>query len=683
MNSARPESRFPTTPPLFRLLAAASLVLILLFTASIQAARSAGSQQEYDFAYRLEVTAPGLDTKGYLCIGDRIPILVNAFWVDLDSLEAFPYAGLRVSGLVTGGTGRLDREYAYVAQEGPGGRAAYFSFTATKVGHEKLFFETTGYDEYGELSTGLYVERSLEFEVRDCLYEVFVVSRWSGLGRTHVAIIDADLTAVSPRTYEGSVKVMWIVTGDSPPPGCPPPPTATFTSSAHLIGALDDSGDSLLVGILYEKAEGLYDYSDCGYEELLSFTPANLEGDVPAYSGGVFSSSQVLVDAFYSPNDLPGSADVIVLPKSEAGSLPYQDLGPSLAGLASLLAVALVLPIQKNRRFATWKWPFVLLLILVIAAGCGQPTPVVSQSTADSQSTEVAFDPELFEFSDSSVGLAELPGYRSSLSLAFDGTRGGEPEQWTRTYEMLANQTPATRQLAMESSGAVAEPADLWMAEQDGILYELNPQGDCQASVAPEGGLLASQWEPASFLPRPIGAEEAGSETVNGLLASHYTFDERAIRENGRTESAGEVWIAAQGYVVRYLLTTQASSGYFGEDVEGTLTYEYDLTDIGQPALADLPEDCSPGLLHAPLMHDAEDVTQFPTVTRYHTPSTIAEVIAFYQEQFRGLGWLPSGDPVITEAIGGLEFTRDNQGISVIASPSEAGTIVWLLLSDG
>ena len=321
-----------------------------------------------------------------------------------------------------------------------------------------------------------------------------------------------------------------------------------------------------------------------------------------------------------------------------------------------------------------------LILFLLLGTGCGQPASNQSTPKAPEESapSEITFGPGPFDLPNPAVGLAELSGYRATLILSFDGTRGGQPEQWTRTYEMRTSQNPAARQLTIE--GSEIAPANQWMAEVGGVLYEFNEQGGCIASLSPEGVLLAQQWEPATFLSGLLGAEEAGTEAINGVPSKHYIFDQRALDQEGITESKGEVWVADAGYVVKYNLTTQGDAKYFGEGIEGTLTHDYNLTEIDQPATVDLPEDCPPGLVDAPVMSDAKDVEHLPGVTLYRTASSITDVIAFYQDQLPGLGWQLSGEPVVMESFGVLELTQGDQQLSVIASPGDDGTSVRLLL---
>ena len=58
------------------------------------------------------------------------------------------------------------------------------------------------------------------------------------------------------------------------------------------------------------------------------------------------------------------------------------------------------------------------------------------------------------------------------------------------------------------------------------------------------------------------------------------------------------MWVAANGgYVVKYVLTTSHDPDYFGEGVEGELSWDYELTNVNQPVTMELPADCPAGML--------------------------------------------------------------------------------------
>lgn len=336
-------------------------------------------------------------------------------------------------------------------------------------------------------------------------------------------------------------------------------------------------------------------------------------------------------------------------------------------------------------KILTPRWKFllsILMSILVLIActtGADAPTPGAEESTEE-QFFEVTFGPGPFSFPDTTAGLADLSSYKATLVLSFDGTRDGQPETWSKTYVMLNTQEPAARQLTIEKSGDNPDPEAVYMAEADGAAYERIGEDTCNTTIIDSENLLAETWEPAGFLTGVIGADEAGAETVNNVVSDKYTFDERAFGQLDIAQSTGEMWVASEGgYIVRYLVTTQGNADYFGEGIEGTLTWDYELTDVNQPVTFALPDDCPSGMVDAPLLPDASNILNVPGVQAYDTASTVAEVTAFYQEQLPTLGWELQGEPAVTDTATVLPFALGDQQLNVLIFLAEAGAEVFVL----
>jgi len=331
--------------------------------------------------------------------------------------------------------------------------------------------------------------------------------------------------------------------------------------------------------------------------------------------------------------------------------------------------------------------PF-LLLSACKTGGETQAPDLTAGSPADSQTTgvisaegDVAFGPGDFILAEPAAGLSDLSSYTATLSLSFAGTEAGESSQWSKTYVMLASQEPLARWLTTESSGDLPDLDAVFMAEADGAAYERLGENACTAIVIEQGNSLGERLEPAGFLTGVIGAEEAGSETVNDTAANHYTFDQRALGQSGLAESTGEMWVASEGgYIVRYLVTTQGDATYFGEGIEGTLTWDYELTEVNGTINIDLPADCPAGMVDAPLLPDASNVLNVPSVLAYETASSPADVAAFYQEEIPGLGWTLVEEPNITDTVTSLDFTRGEEALTVLSSAGDGGTKVHILL---
>lgn len=340
---------------------------------------------------------------------------------------------------------------------------------------------------------------------------------------------------------------------------------------------------------------------------------------------------------------------------------------------------------MKNLLFRPWA---LLLLPLLVSLACQSLAPSPAEATQSpeepvSAEVNVDFGPGPFDFPNPTAGLADLSGYKATVILSFDGTVAGSASKWTKTYVMLTTKEPSIRQLTVEKTGDLTSLDPVFMAEADGADYERRGENDCNANAIEEGNSLGDRLEPASFLAGVIGADEAGSETVNDTAAHHYTFDERAFGQPSVVKSTGEMWVATEGgYIVKYLLTTKGAADYFGEGIEGTISYDYELTDVNKPVtFAPLPADCPAGMVDAPLLPDASNVLNMPSILTYDTSSSLVESAAFYQEQIPALGWTLIGEPSIGETTALLEFTQGNQTMSVIIVADDTGTNVQILLS--
>jgi hypothetical protein len=302
-------------------------------------------------------------------------------------------------------------------------------------------------------------------------------------------------------------------------------------------------------------------------------------------------------------------------------------------------------------------------------------------STPEPTPVDIVFGSGPFDLMDPAVGLANLSSYQATLTISFTGTQAGQPSQDSHTYVMLTNRESSARQITVDAVNG--NPAIFFKAEANGVSYELLDDGTCIGSPLAAGASLATEWEPAGFLPGLIGAEAAGSETVNGFASDKYTFDEHALGESGFTQSTGQVWVDPEhGVVVSYLLTTTAGADYFGEGVEGSRTWEYNLTDIDQPVSIELPAGCPGGLVDAPLLPSAQNVDRQPGVTTYLASGSLQDVLAFYQEQLPSLGWTATTEPVVNETMGTAMFEKNGLQLVVMVTPADNGVEVHLMVAS-
>ena len=522
-----------------------------------------------------------------------------------------------------------------------------------------------------------------------------------------VAMIDeAEITGDEQGHFTGTTPVNWV--GAASNVGvCSVSINVASTTQANITGDMDESGQltgNLSIGAPETTVTGTC--AGVSNTSQMSLSADPLRFSVPS-SGGVVKVAQGFV---FETANMPGSAVIVVVPvEDEAAAFSPGNqaaLFPWIFGASVGLALTQAFKSKKIRvtHLISKRLTILLLIFILLLVSCqtGTDTPpadsqVTDGPVPDSQVTDtppvdsqesdvltiqadVVFGPGTFIFPDTEAGLAGLSSYKSTLTLSFDGTRAGQTEQWSKTYVMLNTQEPAARQLTIELTGDVSSPDAVFIAEVDGAAYERRGENACNATVIDQENSLIERLKPFGLLTGVVGAEEAGAETVNDVASDHYTFDERAFGQSDIAQSTGEMWVASVGgYIVKYALTTKGDADYFGEGIEGTLTWDYELTDVNQPVTFALPDDCPPGMVDVPLLPDASNVLNMPSILAYDTASSLADIATFYQSEIPNLGWELTGEPTITDTTVLLDFTQGDQTMAIVVITSNGTTVNVIL----
>lgn len=311
------------------------------------------------------------------------------------------------------------------------------------------------------------------------------------------------------------------------------------------------------------------------------------------------------------------------------------------------------------------------------STGSIAPTGSPSSSVAPSF---VAAGPGDFILPDPGVGLDALISYRATLTTSFDGVDADGPSRWTRTRVMTHAAASGETSLATEVSGDLPPADPSFEAETDGVAYAVRADLRCVGKTIDPADNLRARAEPALILSGLVGAEAAGPEAVDGIEASVYTFDERALGlAGGVTSASGEVWVATGGgYVARYTMRLEAEEDFFGQSTIGTMSLEYALTSVGGPLTIELPTDCPPGLIDAPVMPNAVDVVDVPGMLTFTTSASLVDVVAFYQAAGRERGWDLPAAPTIAGDSALLEYVNGERRITLIATRRSDTTTVQI-----
>lgn len=347
-----------------------------------------------------------------------------------------------------------------------------------------------------------------------------------------------------------------------------------------------------------------------------------------------------------------------------------------------------------------------LILAVFLLAGCqGSQTsqepsaPVESVAPAQEEGVSPAEEsdpaaplqapPGDFDLLAPGSGLESLSSYHQAFEMSFEGTLDGQPHSSSTKVDYTYVRDPFKELSLLETTDQDGQPLQV-MSGKFGKTYLLRTgvDGQCQSVLDESLEENMKPVDPAALLPPVYGAEEVGPETINGVEAMHYKFDERSLRQYGQGKASGSVWVAAQGgWVVRYELEIDAPDGVLGESLQGKQTWTYDLTDAGSLETIDLPEGCRHVLVVIDSTPGAQNVIRMPGYLSYTTQESRDEIKAFYEDTLVGRTW---EQLEVYEGEGEEEVLvyRFNGGTylwtaSVMLSPIDGGTAVAVHMIEG
>jgi hypothetical protein len=292
------------------------------------------------------------------------------------------------------------------------------------------------------------------------------------------------------------------------------------------------------------------------------------------------------------------------------------------------------------------------------------------------------------------VGLDKLKSYRVSWKSNWETTKDGKTGQTTWDWSEEYTAEPAALHFAwsgVDTSGQQQSGLEMWQIGDTTYMVSTDQDGNksCSSfsSSDPEAGLKKGIFSPG-MLGSVSGAKYTGTETVNGIPAKHYKYDEKGANLAGFGKMSGETWVAIDGgYVVKDIVNWEGGAGLFGAPTaageSGKGSWAWELKDPNGSFTITPPEGCESASKGLPIMPDATDKTTMGDLTLYKTASKLAEVMAFYQKEMAAAGWKQSGEPTSMEGFATVEFAKDSQKASVTITTEGEGSQVMINVTKG
>ena len=315
------------------------------------------------------------------------------------------------------------------------------------------------------------------------------------------------------------------------------------------------------------------------------------------------------------------------------------------------------------------------------------PTEAPAATAESAGQGQDAGDTTQLSLPDEETTLKTLKSYKSTWSFEWTGKKDGKDQvvKWLTAEQYTSD--PRASYTKFESSDSL-DPSQAGSME----LYQIGSKSYMVSNQAGKTSCTAFSSEDStpsgSFLSRGAfgsisSGKLVGEETVNGVKAKHYKYDESATGMKMFTKLTGDVWVAVDGeYVVKD--EAQWEGTLFGllgggstTDV-GTGSWTSEVTDINQPFEITPPQGCENAAESLPAMADATELTSFGAMTTYKTSAKLAEVVKFYKDEMVKAGWKEEGDGMTSDELATLNFTKDGKKAGVVLTTDSEKTSVMI-----
>jgi len=195
-------------------------------------------------------------------------------------------------------------------------------------------------------------------------------------------------------------------------------------------------------------------------------------------------------------------------------------------------------------------------------------------------------------FADSAAALEALESYRFTTVFLFMGEEGGEVE--SGSIELTGEIMDAEHKHFVWRNLDDGEYFEIIKLEDVAWIYDDGEWESVPALVADAMSQAVLVFAPSVVWGGLFGSLEAnstyvGSDTVDGMLAHHYTstYQQWAGYWQGELlDASGDVWIADAGYPIRYNFT---ATGVDEDGDRGAISWTMELIDVGENIVIEPP----------------------------------------------------------------------------------------------
>ncbi len=361
-----------------------------------------------------------------------------------------------------------------------------------------------------------------------------------------------------------------------------------------------------------------------------------------------------------------------------------------------------------------WRWGTLLLLLVSLPAlACNlfsgddgtadqdasldvTVDALIEEATAPVQlpGAEAPDGPSFGGLSSVEDALGQFESYRTRMDMTFEDLSGSSA---SGSMTMFTSRTidPPASQVEVSFSGGFAEDDDVDVADGatvtyvvvEGTDYTIIPGFGCVSGMGATA--IMDDFDTGLDVDELVNVIEnpnfVGEETVNGIVTDHYRFDESHLRDQSQQleQVRGDLYVSQEhGHLVRMVMDAVGDLDDDADESRGNIHMVMDVLDVGVPFTIELPAECSSTGLDVPIMEGASGVNSFAGFTSYSVQSTLAEAIAFYEQEMAARGYRADSDALVTESFATMSFSAEGQPTVSVTFNADGGMVTILITGD-
>ncbi len=296
-------------------------------------------------------------------------------------------------------------------------------------------------------------------------------------------------------------------------------------------------------------------------------------------------------------------------------------------------------------------------------------TPIAAPTATPTPAPVVTPTEETLQLEKLSAGLEKLSSYRIKWDVSFDGKdASGNPVKWETHWVEEYTANPPARRVTFEFPEGTLDMVQI----KDKTYFVAG--GACISGTAPEAKVL-ERFSPEFGV---SGGTFVGYDTIAGIKAKHYTFDEKALWWEGVVKVKGDIWVAPEGYALKEVVEAYGRD-VFMEKGEGTMKWTWEVIDLDKPFTIEVPPECALALPEdIPILADASEMMTTEGMIIYKSATPFKEAVNFYKEKMPANGWSAAPGSVEMEGMAMLNFSKGERFVSVSISPEGEGVMVMI-----